>query len=191
MVFKLFITFFKIGLFTFGGGYAMIPLIETEVVEKKSWINGDEFLEILSVTQMTPGPIAINFATFVGNKMSGILGSIIASFGVILPSFSIITFIVLFLEPYFNTETVSSAFMGIKSCVIALILFSVVKIFKKSVKTKISFSIFTISFLALFFSLLSPIKVILMGVFFGMTFYIFFPLKNSDGFEKGDKNDIP
>lgn len=190
MIFKLFAIFFKIGLFTFGGGYAMIPLIENETVHKKKWITEYEFLEILSVTQMTPGPIAVNFATFIGNKMYGILGSIVATFGVILPSFSIITFIVLFLEPYFNTKFVDSAFMGIKSCVIALIVFSVVKIFKKGVKTKISFSIFTLSFLTLFFSLLSPIKVILVGVFFGMGYYILFPLKNSDNLKKDDKNDI-
>ena len=184
MIFRLFSTFFKIGLFTFGGGYAMIPLIENEIIHEKKWIDEDELLEIVSVAQMTPGTIAVNSATFVGYRIAGVSGSLAASLGVILPSFFIITIIVIFLAPYFKTQIIKSAFMGVKSCVIALILFAVVKIFKKSVKNKITLFIFTASFLTLFFSLLSPIKIIISGAVFGIFFYILFPLKMSGYFEK-------
>ena len=180
----LFLSFFRIGLFTFGGGYAMIPLIENEIIHKKKWIDEDELLEIISIAQMTPGPIAVNSATFVGNRVAGISGSIAASFGVILPSFLIITLILLFLAQFFETEIVRSAFMGVKSCVVSLIIFSVAKIFKRSVKNKLTFSIFFLSFMALFFSLLSPIKIIVSGAVLGILLYVLFPLKMMGYFKK-------
>ena len=89
-LFFLFLTFFKIGLFTFGGGYAMIPIIEREAVDRKNWISKDEFLDILAIAESTPGPLAINSATFVGYKVCGVLGSVFATLGVVLPSFIII-----------------------------------------------------------------------------------------------------
>ena len=90
MLFKLFITFFKIGLFTFGGGYAMIPLIEREVIEKKRWIEKKDFLDMLVLAQSAPGPIAVNTAVFVGYKTAGVMGAIMATLGTVLPSFIII-----------------------------------------------------------------------------------------------------
>ena len=92
-VFQLFITFIKIGAFTFGGGYAMVPLIQRETVEKKKWINDDDILEIVAIAESTPGPIAVNSATFVGYKTAGVLGAAAATIGVVLPSFTIIYFI--------------------------------------------------------------------------------------------------
>ena len=89
-LFFLFLTFFKIGLFTFGGGYAMIPIIEREAVDRKNWISKDEFLDILAIAESTPGPLAINSATYVGYKVCGVLGSVFATLGVVLPSFIII-----------------------------------------------------------------------------------------------------
>ena len=97
---SLFATFFKIGLFTFGGGYAMIPLIEKEIVDKKKWITGDDILEIFAISESTPGPIAINSATFVGYKTAGFLGALFATLGVVLPSFTIIFILSFFLEKF-------------------------------------------------------------------------------------------
>ena len=122
MLFKLFITFFKIGLFTFGGGYAMIPLIKEEIVEKKKWISNDEMLEIIAIAESTPGPIAINMATYIGYKNRKILGSIFATLGVVLPSMVIIILISLIYNSFIQNQYVKYAFVGIKCAVAILIL---------------------------------------------------------------------
>lgn len=118
----LFLTFFKIGAFTFGGGYAMIPLIQREATEKKKWISDQELLDIVAVAESTPGPIAINSATFVGSKVAGFFGAFWATIGVVLPSFLIILAISAILSQFESLRLVQYAFAGIRAGVLALIL---------------------------------------------------------------------
>ncbi|MBR3811216.1 MAG: chromate transporter [Agathobacter sp.] len=121
LVLELFLNFFKIGLFTFGGGYAMISLIENNCVEKKKWITHDEMMNITVIAESTPGPIAINCATFVGYKIAGVCGAIAATFGVVVPSFAIIFVISTFLNDFLEIPLIANAFMGIKVAVGILI----------------------------------------------------------------------
>lgn len=124
----LFTTFFKIGAFTFGGGWAMISIIEREIVDKHHWIEREDFLDLLAIAQSLPGILAVNIATAVGDKIRGGKGSIIASLGTILPSFLIILLIAIFLTPDMikNNKIISSIFMGIRPCVVALIIAPVI-----------------------------------------------------------------
>ncbi len=119
--FKLFTTFFRIGLFTFGGGYAMIPLIQRDVVERNGWIGKEEFIDLLAVAQSAPGVFAVNMAVFIGNKMRGCSGALAAAFGCVLPSVVIILLIALFFRQFRHIEVVNNAFMGIRPVVVALI----------------------------------------------------------------------
>ena len=118
----LFLTFMKIGAFTFGGGYAMIPLIQKEVCENKKWLNEKDITDIVAISESTPGPIAINAATFVGYKTTGFVGACLATLGVVLPSFLIISLISLILTQFQSIKAVRYAFMGIRAAVLALIL---------------------------------------------------------------------
>ena len=122
MLLELFITFLKIGLFTFGGGYAMIPLIKEEIVEKKKWITNEEMLRIIAVAETTPGPIAINIATYIGYQNKKILGSLLATLGVVLPSLVIIIIISFIYNSFMTNQYVQYAFVGIKCAVAILIL---------------------------------------------------------------------
>lgn len=119
--FQLFLSFFKIGAFTFGGGYAMIPLIQKEVVTKKKWLEENEFIEMLAIAQSVPGPISLNTAVFVGNKLRGIKGSLFSSLGIILPSFVVILLIALVFTEFKNNPGVERVFKGIRPAVVALI----------------------------------------------------------------------
>lgn len=125
---QLFATFFKIGAFTFGGGWAMISIIEREIVDKHNWIERDDFLDLLAVAQSLPGILAVNIATAIGDKLRGMRGSILASAGTILPSFLIILVIAIFLTPDMikNNRVISSIFMGIRPAVVALIIAPVI-----------------------------------------------------------------
>ena len=165
---SLFLTMLKIGLFTFGGGYAMIALIENEFVEKKKWIEKDEFLDIAAIAESTPGPIAINAATYIGYKNSGIIGSIIATLGICIPSFVIIYAISLFFDAFLSFTLVAYAFKGIQICVIYLILTAGLKMLKQIKKTTfnmiiisltlicmIVFSLFAVKFSTIFYILIS------------------------------------
>lgn len=118
---ELFIIFFKIGAFTFGGGYAMIPLIRNEVVTKKKWLDDTEFMDMLAIAQSMPGPIALNTSLFVGNKKLGFKGSLFSGLGIILPSFIVILFIALFFVHFKDNEIVIKVFKGIRPAVVALI----------------------------------------------------------------------
>lgn len=139
---ELFITFFKLGLFTFGGGYAMIPLIEEIVVNKKKWISQGEILDILAIAESTPGPIAVNSATYIGFKLKGVWGAIIATLGLIIPSFVIIFLISLCYQEVMKWSVVIAMFKGIKIAVILLLFRAVIRL-KKAVKLNvISISIF-------------------------------------------------
>lgn len=121
LLIKLFISFFKIGAFSFGGGYAMLPLLEKELIVKHQWISTIDFIDILAISEMTPGPIAINSATFLGYRVAGILGAIISTFAVALPSFIIITLMYKFINRFKNSKYVSWAFKGIRPVVLGLI----------------------------------------------------------------------
>ena len=127
----LFLTFLKIGAFTFGGGYAMIPLIQREIVEKKHWISDEEILDIVAIAESTPGPIAINSATFVGYRAGGFAGAFFATFGVVLPSFLIILAISFVLRQFQELKPVQYAFQGIRAGVLALIIRAMVSMYRQ------------------------------------------------------------
>ena len=131
---ELFFTFFKIGLFTFGGGYAMIPLIEHDCVEKKGWITYEDMMNVTVIAESTPGPVAINCSTFVGAKQAGIPGALLCTFGVVLPSFLIIYLISLFLNRFLEIRIIADAFRGIKVAVGILIISAAWNMLKKMKK---------------------------------------------------------
>ncbi|MBU5436747.1 chromate transporter [Tissierella sp. MSJ-40] len=130
ILFKLFITFFKIGAFTFGGGYAMLPLIQREVVERNEWLTAEEFIDILAIAEVTPGPVAINTSTYVGYKMAGFKGAIFCTLGTVLPSFTIILLIAKYFWEYRQNAVVEKIFLGIRPAVAALIFSAVYKLGK-------------------------------------------------------------
>ena len=131
LLLSLFLTFAKVGLFTFGGGYAMIAMIENICIEKKKWITHDEMMNITVIAESTPGPIAINCATYTGYKNAGLLGATIATFGMVLPSFAIIYIISMFLDNFLEIAVIASAFKGIKVAVGILILDAAITMIKK------------------------------------------------------------
>ena len=143
----LFLTFFKIGGFTFGGGYAMIPLIQKETVENRKWITDDDILEIIAIAESTPGPVAINSATFVGYRTAGVLGSLCATLGVVLPSFIIILAISGVLRQFQDVEAVRFAFQGIRAGVLALLCKALWGMYKKNKKNWASYTVMAASFL--------------------------------------------
>ena len=135
---KLFTTFFRIGLFTFGGGYAMVPLIERDVVEKNGWVGKDDFIDLLAVAQSAPGVFAVNMAVFIGYRLRGKCGALAASLGCVLPSVAIILLIALFFRSFRHNEVVNNIFLGIRPAVVALIavpVFNVAKSAKLSLAT--------------------------------------------------------
>ena len=141
MILDLFLTFAKIGLFTFGGGYAMISLIEDTCVEKKKWITHDEMMNVTVIAESTPGPIAINCATFVGYKKKGMAGAIAATFGVVLPSLCIIFLISMFLDSFLEITWIAHAFQGIKIAVGILILDAALRMIRKMKKKPLPLAI--------------------------------------------------
>ena len=134
VLWQVFLSFFKIGAFTFGGGYAMIPLIQNEAVEKRHWVTDEDILEVVAIAESTPGPIAINSATFVGYKAAGILGSVCATLGVVLPSFIIILTLSFVLRQFQEVQAVQYAFQGIRAGVLALLIKALWTMYKKSPK---------------------------------------------------------
>ncbi len=176
LILELFLTLFKIGLFTFGGGYAMLALLESELVSKKKWIEKEEFLDMVAIAESTPGPIAINSATYIGYKRAGVLGSAAATLGVVLPSFIIIFVISLFLDAFLSFELVGYAFRGIQAGVVYLILSAGIKMLKGLKKDPLSITVLclvlaamvTLSLLAVDFS---AIFFILISAAVGLTVY--------------------
>lgn len=172
----LFYTFFKIGLFTFGGGYAMISTIRETIVEKKQWITDDELMQIITIAESTPGPIAINMATYVGYKRGKALGSVMATLGVVLPSFIIIYLISLFLEKFMEFKVVKYAFVGINAAVAFLIIktgFSLLMKLEKKVLPIITFSVVFILMILfeIFVIDFSSIYYIIIGGILGIIYY--------------------
>ena len=168
---KLFLSFFKIGLFTFGGGYAMLPLLKAEVVEKQKWITEDELLDYFSIGQCTPGIIAVNVATFCGYKVKRIAGAIIATAGIVFPSLIIICSIASILNLYIDNPLVIHALAGIRIGVCALICVLVLdmakKIYNQSTNKKLHFVIFFTSLLALLFIHISAVLTIIAATIIG------------------------
>lgn len=144
----LFLTFLKIGAFTFGGGYAMIPIIQREIVENRKWITDDDILEIIAIAESTPGPIAINSATFVGYRVAGFFGAMLATLGVVLPPFCIIFAISFVLRQFSEIKAVKYAFWGIRAGVLALICKALWSMYKKVNKGLVPYIIMAISFIA-------------------------------------------
>ena len=170
MLLTLFLTLFKIGAFTFGGGYAMLALLENEFVSKKKWMEKEEFLDMVAIAESTPGPIAINSATYVGYKNAGVLGAACATLGVVLPSFIIIFIISLFLDAFLSFELIGYAFKGIQAGVVYLILSAGIKMLKGMEKNAMSvtilcavlvcmvaFSVLAVDFSAILFILISGV----------------------------------
>lgn len=137
LLIDLFLTFTKIGLFTFGGGYAMISMIEHACVDNKQWISHDEMMDITVIAESTPGPIAINCATFVGYKQKGLIGAVVATMGIVIPSFVIIYLVALFFDNFLGIAIIANAFKGIKLAVGILILDAAIKMMKKMQKKTI------------------------------------------------------
>ena len=171
----LFINMLKIGLFTFGGGYAMIHLLENEFVSKKKWIEEDEFMDLVAIAESTPGPIAINCSTYIGYKKERILGAVLATLGMCIPSFTIIFFISLFFNQFLSIGWVASAFKGIQVCVVFLILSAGVEMLKKMKKKPfnlivmsatflcmVAFGVFAVSFSSIFYILISGLVGLLI-----------------------------
>ena len=169
-IFDLFMAFFIVGLFTFGGGYAMLPLIEREIVEKKGWITNEELLQYFSLSQCTPGVIAVNAATFVGSKIRGFWGALFATIGVVTPSVIIITLFANALQRLDDFPAVTHAFAGIRPAVAALIAASCIKIFKSSVKSFSGILMFLLAFVLVVFWDLSPIIIVLIASSYGLVF---------------------
>lgn len=182
---SLFLTMLKIGFFTFGGGYAMIALLENEFVSNKKWLEKDEFLDVAAIAESTPGPIAINAATYIGYKNIGIIGSVIATLGICIPSFVIIYAISLFFDAFLSLTYVAYAFKGIQICVVYLIFSAGLKMLKQIKKSAfnicvifatilcmVTLSVFAVKFSTIFYILISGAA--------GVTVYLLGKLRRED-----------
>ena len=165
---QLFVTFFKIGAFTFGGGYAMIPIIQKEAVEKRNWVTDDDILEIIAIAESTPGPIAINSATFVGYRTCGVLGAACATFGVVLPSFVVILIISYVLQQFQNIQAVQYAFNGIRAGVLALLFKALWSMYQKSPKGWVSYVVMAGAFVAAAFLKVNVLFIVIGCALFGL-----------------------
>ena len=170
-VLNLFTSFFRIGLFTFGGGYAMIPLIQSEAVETKKWVTQEEVLDIVAIAESTPGPLAINSATFIGYRVAGVMGSAAATIGVVLPSFIIICILSLFYQAFMSNQIVAWAFMGIRAGVVTLILNAVIKLGKSCPKSVFSLIVFLAAFVLSTFLHADSHLVLLGSAVLGIIYY--------------------
>lgn len=173
----LLLTFMKIGLFTFGGGYAMIPMIENNCVERKKWITHDDMMNVTVIAESTPGPIAINCATFVGYRQAGFIGSLAATLGIVLPSFVVIYAISMFLDNFLAITAIANAFKGIKIAVGILILDAAVTMIKKMYRKGLPYAIMVCSFIAMFFINIfswniSPVSLMLAAALINLTIFV-------------------
>ena len=166
----VFLTFFKIGLFTLGGGYAMIPLIEAEIIEKKKWVGKDEFLDLMAVAQSCPGVFAVNIAIFIGYRLRRVKGAIVSCIGTALPSFIIILLIALFFHQFKDNEMVAAAFRGIRPAVVALIAVPTYNLAKKAKLTWKTVWVPIASALLIWLLGVSPILIIVAAGILGYVF---------------------
>jgi chromate transporter len=168
---QLFLTFFKIGLFSFGGGYAMLPLIQKEIVAANGWLTLSQFIDVVAISQVTPGPIAINAATFVGYKMGGVLGSLAATIGVVTPSLLVVLTLTLLFLKYNSLNQVQAAFTGIRPAVVALIAAATWGILPSSLPFASSWVIAAAAFFAIRQLHLDPIVTLLIAAALGTVIY--------------------
>ncbi len=169
---QLFTTFMKIGAFTFGGGWAMIPLIEREVVDRHRWISQEEFLDELAVAQSLPGILAVNVAVLVGNKLRGVKGSLSAAIGTILPSFVMILLIAVFFTNIYENSAIASIFKGIRPAVVALIIVPVLSTAKSAKLNRFTILIPIVVAFAIWLCGVSPIYCIIIGALGGYLYYV-------------------
>lgn len=164
----LFISFFKIGLFTFGGGYAMLPMLEKEIIEKKQWATNEEVLDYFAIGQVTPGVIAVNTSTFIGYKIKGILGGVFATLGVVTPSIIIISIIAGILTNFASLDIVQNALGGVRIGVCVLMISSILKLLKGSVTDIIGGIIFASSFALAYFTNISTVVLVVAYALLGV-----------------------
>ncbi|MDD4777414.1 MAG: chromate transporter [Fermentimonas sp.] len=175
---ELFLVFFKIGAFTFGGGYAMIPLIRNEVVNKKKWLGDNEFMDMLALAQSVPGPISLNTAIFVGNKRLGFKGSLFTGAGVILPSFVVILLIAILFTQFKDNPVIERIFKGIRPAVVALIAAPLLGL-GKSAGVKLNNIWIPIAVaLSVWLLKVSPVYIILISIILGILYFLFIKLKS-------------
>ena len=194
-ILSLFASFFKIGLFTFGGGYAMVAVIERDLVEKKKWISSEEFSDVIAIAESTPGPLAINSATYIGYKVGGFLGSVFATLGAVLPSLAIIYVISLFFNEFLGLEYVGYAFRGIQACVAYLVLSAGIKMLKQIKKTVFNVTLVCVTVVALIVTDLfalgfSTIYFILIGGLVGLAVYFCKLVKKRAEERKQSENNV-
>lgn len=170
MLLSLFTTFFKIGSFTIGGGYAMVPLIQSEVVDRKKWLTSDEFVDTLAIAQSTPGALAVNMSAFIGYKKGGILGAILATLGCSLPAIIPILIIAIFFNKFMDIKIVQRAFKGLRPTVAALIVYSVYKIALAGKIKKLWYILTIICTLSIIIFKLDPLIIILVSGIAGVVF---------------------
>lgn len=164
MLWEMFITFFKIGAFTFGGGFAMIPIIKKEVVEKKNWIKDEDFIDIISIAQSSPGPIAVNSSIYVGYKIKGFSGAVSSGLGTVMPSFIIILIIAKFFSEFSDNIIIEKIFMGIRPAVVALIISAIYGLVKNTQFNKLQLFLAVVTALIIVFLDINPIYMIILGV---------------------------
>ena len=175
LLLKMFLVFAKVGVMTFGGGYAMLPILQREVVEKQKWASEEELMDYFAIGQCTPGIIAVNTATFIGQKNKGILGGIFSTLGLVFPSLVIISLLAGVIDAFSHVVWVQHAFGGIRICVCVLILNAVIKLFKKAAIDLPSFLIFITVALAAFFTDFSPVIFVVVAGVLGVV------IKNAGG----------
>ena len=172
MLFDLFITFFKIGLFTIGGGYAMIPLLQREVVERKGWLSNEDFLDLMAIAQSAPGVFVVNMSIFVGYRMRGKRGSVACALGAAMPSIIIILAIALFVGNYKDNPVVENVFKGIRPAVIALILTPTIRLASKAGLNKWNWWVPVATALLIWWMGVSPVWIILAAIVGAILYYI-------------------
>lgn len=179
-LFQLFIVFFRIGGLTFGGGYAMLPMIQREIVQNKKWATDEEVMNYYAVGQCTPGVIAVNTATFIGHKQLGIKGAISATLGVIAPSLIIITIIAAFIKNFIHNEYVGHALAGINVAVAVLVFNAVITLWKKGIKNAFGFILFLAGLCVSLFTDIPTVFVILFAIVCGIAYGAFKGAKEAD-----------
>jgi chromate transporter len=168
---EIFTTFSKIGAFTIGGGYAMIPVIQREIVEKRRWVNNEEFMDMLAISQSAPGILAINISIFIGQRLKGIKGSIIAAIGTALPSFVMILLIAMFFNNFRDNEIVNRVFMGIRPVVVALIAVPLISLSRSTKLNRYTSFIPVIAVLLIVMLGISPVYLIIAGAVLGLFYF--------------------
>lgn len=168
---ELFATFFRMGAFTFGGGYAMLPMIEREIVQRKKWATSEEVMDYFAIGQCTPGVIAVNTSTFIGYKLKGVKGGITATCGFVMPSVIIIMLIAAFMSNFSHLKVVQSAFWGIRVCVCVLMINSIKKMIKGGVVDRLTAIVFVVSFFGMTLWISNPVIYVVLGAVLGIVFF--------------------